>query len=192
MVSHIQCGRQQVQDRPRAGRTHTATTDANVGKVDGMIRANRRITIDEVAEELGISHGRAQNIIHDILRYRKVSARWVPRQLTSTHQEQRMAVSLDHLVCYHEDGNDFLFRIVTRDETKRHVSLKVIHPCFVGGFQSCIRQSRVSYAAPQALGLPQLAVLNCLLFNILIDDLETATQNVPGVSFFFFADDVVI
>ncbi|GFY47827.1 histone-lysine N-methyltransferase SETMAR [Trichonephila inaurata madagascariensis] len=66
-------GRQQVEDIPRAGRTRTATTDANVGKVDDMIRANRRITIDEVAEELGISHERAQNIIHDILRYRKVS-----------------------------------------------------------------------------------------------------------------------
>ncbi|GFR19426.1 histone-lysine N-methyltransferase SETMAR [Trichonephila clavata] len=112
-------GRQQVEDIPRAGRMRTATTDANVGKVDDMIRANRRITIDEVAEELGISHERAQNIIHDILRYRKVSARWVPRQLTSTHQEQRMAVSLEHLVRYHEYGNDFLFRIVTGDETLR-------------------------------------------------------------------------
>ncbi|GFR27100.1 histone-lysine N-methyltransferase SETMAR [Trichonephila clavata] len=95
----ISDGRQQVEDILKAGRTRTATTDANVGKVDDMIRANRRITIDEVAEELGISHERAQNIIHDILRYRKVSARWVPRQLTSTHQEQRMAVSLEHLLC---------------------------------------------------------------------------------------------
>ncbi|GFY44713.1 tubulin polyglutamylase ttll6 [Trichonephila inaurata madagascariensis] len=69
-------GRQQVEDIPRAGRTRTATTDANVGKVDDMIRANRRITIDEVAEELGISHERAQNITQDILRYRTVSARW--------------------------------------------------------------------------------------------------------------------
>ncbi|GFS32174.1 histone-lysine N-methyltransferase SETMAR [Trichonephila inaurata madagascariensis] len=49
-------GRQQVEDIPRAGQTRTATTDANIGKVDDMIRANRRITIDEVAEELGISH----------------------------------------------------------------------------------------------------------------------------------------
>ncbi|GFS48738.1 histone-lysine N-methyltransferase SETMAR [Trichonephila inaurata madagascariensis] len=70
-------GRQQEEDIPRAGRTRTATTDANVGKVDDMIRVNRRITINEAAEELGISHERAQNIIHDILRYRKVSARWV-------------------------------------------------------------------------------------------------------------------
>ncbi|GFY45611.1 histone-lysine N-methyltransferase SETMAR [Trichonephila inaurata madagascariensis] len=103
-------GRQQVEEIPRAERMRTAATDANVGKVDDMIIANRRITIDEVAEELGISHEQAQNIIHDILRYTKVSARWVPRQLTSTHQEQRMAVSLEHLVRYHEDGNDFLVR----------------------------------------------------------------------------------
>ncbi|GFY72436.1 histone-lysine N-methyltransferase SETMAR [Trichonephila inaurata madagascariensis] len=46
-------GRQQVEDIPRAGRTRTATTDANVGKMDDMIRANRRITIDEIAKELG-------------------------------------------------------------------------------------------------------------------------------------------
>ncbi|GFQ78099.1 histone-lysine N-methyltransferase SETMAR [Trichonephila clavata] len=50
----------------------------------------------------------------------KMSARWVPRQLTSTHQEQRMVVSLEHLVRYHEDGNDFLFRIVTGDEMWVH------------------------------------------------------------------------
>ncbi|GFS31628.1 histone-lysine N-methyltransferase SETMAR [Trichonephila inaurata madagascariensis] len=43
-------GRQQVEDIPRAGQTRTATTDANVEKVDDMIRVNRRITIDEVAE----------------------------------------------------------------------------------------------------------------------------------------------
>ncbi|GFS33031.1 histone-lysine N-methyltransferase SETMAR [Trichonephila inaurata madagascariensis] len=54
-------GRQQVEHI-----RELATTDANVGKVDDMIRANRRITIDEVAE-LGISHERAQNITHDIL-----------------------------------------------------------------------------------------------------------------------------
>ncbi|GFR05744.1 hypothetical protein TNCT_134941 [Trichonephila clavata] len=34
-----------------------------------------------------------------------------------TRLEQRMAVNLEHLVRYHEDGNDFLFRIVTGDES---------------------------------------------------------------------------
>ncbi|GFR32982.1 histone-lysine N-methyltransferase SETMAR [Trichonephila clavata] len=87
----------------------TSTTDANVGKLVDMIRANRRITIDEVAEELGISHERAQNIIHDILRYRKVSSRWVLRQLTLDTQKQRMAVSLEHPRALHEDAITFCF-----------------------------------------------------------------------------------
>ncbi|GFQ85568.1 histone-lysine N-methyltransferase SETMAR [Trichonephila clavata] len=62
----------------------------------------------------GVSGAEIHNLIV------KVSARWVPRQLTSTHQEQRMAISLEHLVRYHEDGNDFLFRIVTGDDTWVH------------------------------------------------------------------------
>ncbi|GFR23165.1 hypothetical protein TNCT_129471 [Trichonephila clavata] len=47
-------GRQHVQDIPRPGRPCRATTDENVRKVDGV---NWRITIGEVAEELGIGHG---------------------------------------------------------------------------------------------------------------------------------------
>ncbi len=100
--------------------TCTATTDENIRLVDDMINANWRIIIDEVGEELGIGHARAHKIIHDILQYRKVSARWVPRQLTPNHMEQCMAVSREHLVRYHRDGNEFLYRIVTGDETWVH------------------------------------------------------------------------
>ncbi|GFR08028.1 histone-lysine N-methyltransferase SETMAR [Trichonephila clavata] len=112
-------GRHQGEDIPRAGRTRTATTDANVGKVDDMIRANRRITIDKVAEELGISMSELKTSSTTLFDTENVST-MVPRQLTSTHQEQRMAVNLEHLVRYHEDGSDFLFRIVTGDETWVH------------------------------------------------------------------------
>ncbi|GFX90912.1 hypothetical protein TNCV_3167431 [Trichonephila clavipes] len=41
-------------------------------------------------------------------------------------------------------------------------------------------------------GLPQGAVLSCLIFNIMIDDLEAAIQKVPGVPCLFFADDGVL
>ncbi|GFV39504.1 histone-lysine N-methyltransferase SETMAR [Trichonephila clavipes] len=37
--------------------------------------------------------------------------------MTPSQMEQRMAVSLEHLIRYHEDDNDFLFRILTRDES---------------------------------------------------------------------------
>ncbi|GFR01861.1 histone-lysine N-methyltransferase SETMAR, partial [Trichonephila clavata] len=61
-----------------------------------------------------------KNIIHDILRYRKVSARWVAPTIDLDIPGTTMAVSLEHIVRYHEDGNDFLFRIVTGDETWLH------------------------------------------------------------------------
>ncbi|GFU24228.1 hypothetical protein TNCV_4946981 [Trichonephila clavipes] len=34
--------------------------------------------------------------------------------------EQRMVVILEHVMRYHENGNDFLFRIVTMDESWFH------------------------------------------------------------------------
>ncbi|GFQ76963.1 histone-lysine N-methyltransferase SETMAR [Trichonephila clavata] len=69
-----------MHDIPRYGRPHTATTDENVRRGGGdRITANRRITIDKVAEELEIGHERAHKISNDILRYRKVSARWALR-----------------------------------------------------------------------------------------------------------------
>lgn len=52
-------GHQQVQDIPRPGWIHTATTDANVRKVDDMIKANWHITIDGVEGELGIRYERS-------------------------------------------------------------------------------------------------------------------------------------
>ncbi|GFQ85442.1 hypothetical protein TNCT_613511 [Trichonephila clavata] len=41
-------------------------------------------------------------------------------------------------------------------------------------------------------GLPQGAALSCLLFNIMVDDLEPAIQKIPKVFCLFFADDEVI
>ena len=38
--------------------------------------------INEVAEIVSISYGSAHHIISEVLQFHKVSARWVPRQLT--------------------------------------------------------------------------------------------------------------
>jgi hypothetical protein len=43
---------------------------------------DRRVTIDEVADHLQISHGSAYEIIHNRLGFHKVCARWGPKQLT--------------------------------------------------------------------------------------------------------------
>lgn len=51
---------------------------------------------------------------------RKVSARWVPRELSEEHQKTRMATSLEILQRYENDGEAFLERIVTGDESWVH------------------------------------------------------------------------
>ena len=71
-----------VADAARSGRPHTANTPEMVAGVEHILRENCRITLDEVVSELNISHGSAHHIIHNVLGFRKVSARWVPRQLT--------------------------------------------------------------------------------------------------------------
>jgi hypothetical protein len=75
---------------------------------------------DEVAAMLGISHGSAHHIIHDVLQFHKVSARWVPRQLTLELKERHVDVCQELLRRYETEGDGFLQRIVTGDESWVH------------------------------------------------------------------------
>ena len=52
-----------------------------VAEVERVLRENRHITLDEVVSELNISHGLGHHIIHNVLGFRKVPTRWVPRRL---------------------------------------------------------------------------------------------------------------
>ena len=50
-------------DRPRTGRPSSAHNSANIDQADALIKKNRRITINELAESLGVSAGCAVKII---------------------------------------------------------------------------------------------------------------------------------
>ena len=54
------------------------------------------------------------------LEYRKVCARWVLRMLTQEHKEHRMQVCQELLNQYKAEGDSFLDRIITGDETWCH------------------------------------------------------------------------
>ena len=56
------------------GREGTSTTDDNVERVRQLLLVNRRITVGEVAAELGISHETAHYIISELLQFRKICA----------------------------------------------------------------------------------------------------------------------
>ena len=91
-IEKFKTGRTSVKHAEGAGRPSTSTSEEKIEQAQQMILANRRITIDEVAQSLQISFGSAQEIIHEILGYNKVSARWVPRQLTEEHKRRRMEI----------------------------------------------------------------------------------------------------
>ena len=109
-----------LRDRKRSGRPLSASDTAHREKVDCMIRANRRVKQKEIADEVGISKERVHHIATTVLGYRKVSARWVPRQLTVEMKAQRKDMCTQLLERYNAEGEAFLQRIVTGDESWVH------------------------------------------------------------------------
>jgi len=84
-----------------------------------MIREDRWITVFEVAAHLDISYGPTYAILHDDLGYRKVCARWVPKELTVVHKRQRVEVVTQFVRRYEEDPS-ILETTVTSDKTWVH------------------------------------------------------------------------
>jgi len=81
-----------VTDAERSGRPATATTTRNEERTIELIRENRRITVEEVARRLNVSVGSAYSLIHDSLKFSKVCARWVPKELTEEHKRKSLDV----------------------------------------------------------------------------------------------------
>jgi len=113
-------GRTSIEDEHRAGRPVEIATPETLQRVEDIIRAERRVTVDAVATAVGCSRGQAYSMMHEGLGFHKVCSRWVPRQLTPQHKSQRMGLSLQHLQRYQDEGDDMLSRIVTGDESWVH------------------------------------------------------------------------
>jgi [histone H3]-lysine36 N-dimethyltransferase SETMAR len=116
----FQGGTTSISDAPRPGQANRAVTPDSIQATEKIILDNRRISVDEVAAELSISHGSAHFIIHEVLKFNKVSARWVPRMLTPAMKEARFNACNQLLARYNLEGDAFLQRIVTGDESWVH------------------------------------------------------------------------
>ena len=98
-------------DRPRSSKPSSAHSSASIHQAHALIKENRRITINELAESLGVSAGSTVKIM-DTLGYSEVFARWVQRQLTEAHKQSRLEACSELLEYSHSDKT-FLQRIVT-------------------------------------------------------------------------------
>jgi len=76
-----------VTDSPRPGQAHQVVTPKAIAAVETNVKENRCVRVNEIAAHLDMSHGSAHHIVYDVLQFHKVSARWVPHQLTAELKE---------------------------------------------------------------------------------------------------------
>jgi transposase len=84
-VKHFKDGNTDIAGQPSCGRPRPAATERNKQEVDELIRQDRRITVREIATQLGVGQLAVQEMM-EILGYRKICSRWVPRLLTYTDE----------------------------------------------------------------------------------------------------------
>ncbi|GBM42465.1 hypothetical protein AVEN_139899-1 [Araneus ventricosus] len=109
--------RTNVHDEARSGRP-SVVNDGLVAKVNEKIRENSRFTIGLLCNEFPqISKTVLHEIVINRLKYLKLCSRWVPKMLTDDHKTKGLGSALTFLTRCSEEGNEFLNKIVTGDET---------------------------------------------------------------------------
>jgi len=109
-------GRTSIENDPKSGRPSSSTGDDQIEKVRSVILENRRLTIREVSEEVGICKSSCHTILTEKLKMNRVAAKFVPRLLTEEQKQNRVAVSQELLDHSNTDEN-FMKNVITGDET---------------------------------------------------------------------------
>ena len=74
-------GRESVENDKHSGRPSTCTTPEMIAEVLEVILEDRRQTIHDVCNRVGLSYGSCQHILADELSMRRIAAKFVPRLL---------------------------------------------------------------------------------------------------------------
>jgi len=82
-------GQEELDDETRSGRPVAATTTENIEQVRMIIDDDSHVTIEEIQEQTGLSYGTAQRIIKDHLQLTKITARYIPKELTDFQRNER-------------------------------------------------------------------------------------------------------
>jgi hypothetical protein len=81
--SRFKNGPETLEDDQRSGRPSTSRTEEKIEKVRQRIQSDQRMTIVELTQDVGNSHGPIHAILSDDLKTRHFSAKLVPKQLTT-------------------------------------------------------------------------------------------------------------
>ena len=114
--SRYENGYESVMDEQRSGRP-TSITSQKVQEIKELMDKDRRITVREVSQRVDCSVGTVHTIIHENLNMRRLCARWIPKMLSECQKTQRVESCRRFVQRFEREGEDFLSRIVTADET---------------------------------------------------------------------------
>ena len=106
----------EIEDQPRSGRPVSETTEENIELVRSVVEADPHSTYDEIEVETELSRGTIFNIIHDHLKLRKITSRWVPHELTPQQKKERVRICRENLDNF-LNNSWRLCNIITGDET---------------------------------------------------------------------------
>jgi len=109
-----------VTDSPPPDQAHRVVIPEAIAAVEAIVKKYRWVTVHEIVAHLDMGHGSAHHIVHDVLQFFKVSARWVPRQLTAEFKERRVDACQELLKRVEAEDDGLLGRIVTGNETWVH------------------------------------------------------------------------
>lgn len=146
-IRHFKDGRQGFEDEPRVGRPITGKSDANIDLVRNIIEDNPYVTYDEIEAETSLCRGTIYGIIHDCLKLKKVTSRWVPHLLSDKNRQDRIRVCEYNLERF-RDNRWRLCDVVTGDESWffwRQIGRKQSHMSWIGEGESprtVVRQGR--------------------------------------------------
>ena len=70
-----------------------------------FLSTNITVTLQAVADQFSIRKALPHQILHKKLGMSKVSARWVPKQLTEDQEASKVTIAKEHLGHFNHDGN---------------------------------------------------------------------------------------
>jgi len=113
-------GRRSFEDDPRPGRSSTSHTEEAVAHVRWIICADRRLTIKEVTEDVGIAFGTCQKILTEDFQMRRVPAKLCPvswQRSRRTIACQFALTSVSEPRAPSRNDPNFMSSVITGDES---------------------------------------------------------------------------
>ncbi|UYV72352.1 hypothetical protein LAZ67_9002754 [Cordylochernes scorpioides] len=116
-VAAFKLGRISTENEHRLGRPVESVTQENIDKIHYLVMLDRRMTVRQIEETLGILKTTVDRIMREHLGLRKLSARWVPKLLTPDQKAVKRKLSLDNIALFEANPEELVNRFVTMDET---------------------------------------------------------------------------